>query len=223
MLAAVMLCATAAQWQGGRLAEKEALHRQLQAAEQAAPASELPQPVVTNNRYLKLALSGEYLPTQFLLDNQIRDSKAGFAVIAFFKTQSGQVITVNRGWQALPSTANARATALAPNLPNETVLQGRLNFPPANLPKQTLDPNTPRILPYLDLAVLRSATGLPLADFVIEQTAARDTLNRQWPQPDFKIETHRMYRGQWVLFGLLAVVLWLVFAARAGRANPAPT
>ena len=38
-----------------------------------------------------------------------------------------------------------------------------------------------------------------------------DGLLRDWPAPDFGIETHRIYMVQWYAFALLAAGLWLWF------------
>jgi surfeit locus 1 family protein len=59
---------------------------------------------------------------------------------------------------------------------------------------------------------------------VIEATAAPvpdDGLLRDWPAPDFGIETHRIYMVQWYAFAVLAAALWFWFhrprAARDGH------
>ena len=52
-------------------------------------------------------------------------------------------------------------------------------------------------------------------------SAPDDGLVRDWPTPDFGIETHRIYMVQWYAFALLAVVLWVAFnrprSTRAGN------
>ncbi|MEN9559971.1 MAG: hypothetical protein RLZZ502_1182, partial [Pseudomonadota bacterium] len=88
------------------------------------------------------------------------------------------------------------------------------------LPPLKPEPGTPHILPYFTLDVLAKIHGSPLNPWVLEalhsvdQLDQNDHLQRQWPAPDFKIDTHRMYRGQWLLFAALALVLWLVLNTR---------
>jgi surfeit locus 1 family protein len=76
----------------------------------------------------------------------------------------------------------------------------------------------------LDPARFAAATGLAVLPAVIEATAAPvpdDGLLRDWPAPDFGIQTHRIYMVQWYAFALLAAALWFWFhrpqAAREGH------
>jgi len=66
----------------------------------------------------------------------------------------------------------------------------------------------------LDPARYAAATGLMVLPVIVEATAAPvpdDGLERDWPAPDFRIETHRIYMVQWYAFALVAAILWLWF------------
>ena len=66
----------------------------------------------------------------------------------------------------------------------------------------------------LDPARYAAATGIAVLPVVIEATADPahdDGLVREWPAPDFGVDTHRIYMVQWYAFALLVFVLWLWF------------
>ena len=73
----------------------------------------------------------------------------------------------------------------------------------------------------LDPSRFAAATGLAALPAVIEATAAPlpdDGLGRDWPAPDFGIDTHRIYMVQWYAFAIVAAALWLwVNWPRVGR------
>ena len=84
-------------WQLERAAEK----RRYEAA-YLARLADLPVPVSTEvEAFQRVRLTGEFDPKRyFLLDNQIRQGKVGFAVLAVFVTTDGRQWLLNRGFVA---------------------------------------------------------------------------------------------------------------------------
>jgi cytochrome oxidase assembly protein ShyY1 len=66
----------------------------------------------------------------------------------------------------------------------------------------------------LDLARYRQQSGLPVADFVVQQAGGTDDgLVRDWPRPDAGADRHRAYALQWYALAALAAGLtgWYVW------------
>jgi surfeit locus 1 family protein len=102
----------------------------------------------------------------------------------------------------------------APPPPGVVTVRGRIAIPAAGYLELKPETASGPIRQNLDPARFAAAAGLAVLPAVIEATAAPvpdDGLLRDWPAPDFGIETHRIYMVQWYAFALLAVALWLWF------------
>lgn len=166
-------------------------------------------------RYKPAAVVGHFETSkQFLLDNQIDSSKAGYFVFTPFKIQnSNKTVLVNRGWIPL-----IEPRASLPNVDfqaeNETVLTGRINtFPSiglkldgANKPTNT----NPAVVGVIDTQVLAQQLGYELFSFQFELDAvAPNGFKREWAVAKImQPEQHLAYAMQW--FGL-ALVLTVIF------------
>jgi surfeit locus 1 family protein len=98
--------------------------------------------------------------------------------------------------------------------PGVVKVQGRIAIPAAGYLELKPETASGSIRQNLDPARFAAATGLAVLPAVIEATVAPvpdDGLLRDWPAPDFGIETHRIYMVQWYAFALLAAALWLWF------------
>ncbi len=217
-LAVVLLTVQLGQWQLRRAADKTALQHTIEAriAQPAVPLHGDDPP-----EWTPLSLQGQWHPTQLLyLDNRIHQGRAGYHVYAPFLDQdSGRWVMVARGWIAagadrtqLPALANPAGPA---------VLTGHVRLPGASY---TLAGNGADGARWqtVDLAAWRLATGLPLADFTLQQSgAAADGLLRDWPRPDAGIERHRAYALQWFALATLAAALCAGYLWHLLRRRPA--
>lgn len=215
-LAAVAVCVAAGNWQQRRMHEKEALRAQHDAAARADP---LPLGALAADgdwaalRYRPVVASGEYLAArQILVDNKVVGGRAGFHVVTPLALPDGRVVLVNRGWIAQGAT---RAALPDPSPPAGAVtVRGRIAIPAAGYLELEPETSAGRVWQNLDPARYAAATGLAVLPAVIEAASAPspdDGLVRNWPAPDFGIETHRIYMVQWYAFALVAVALWLWF------------
>lgn len=212
-LAAVLLFVSAGNWQRGRMQDKEALRAKFDIAAQSAPVDLSSLPAATDwtaLRFRTIAAAGEYdVARQILIDNRIHAGRAGYDVVTPLKLADGRVVLVARGWIA----QGASRTALpdAPPPPGAVAVSGRLAVPSTAYLELKADSREGPLWQNLDPARFAAATGLPVLPVVIEQTAmTADGLVREWPAPDFGVETHRMYMLQWYVFAALALALWLV-------------
>jgi surfeit locus 1 family protein len=225
-LAAIAVFVAAGDWQGRRMAQKEALRAQFDAGE-AAPA--MPLPVApeawTALRYRVVEVAGEFdARRQILIDNKVHAGRAGYHVVAPLKLDDGRVILVNRGWAAQGATRAALPEAPPPT--GRVAVTGRLNVPAAGYIELQAGAPSGTVWQNLDPARYAAATGLAVLPVVIEQapqSGPADGLVREWPAPDFGIDKHRIYRMQWYAFALLTAGLWLYFRFRRTRPPSPPT
>ncbi len=204
-------------WQFDRAGQKAHLQAQFEAQQQAPARTQLTPINLDTDRFARVAIPGAFIAGKsFLHDNQIQAGRAGAHVYAAFAPADGSPpVLVNRGWQPL---IGERTRAAAPAIPAaQFTLMGRVNVPAQRTQRLAAGADTPALVQTIELVPLRQALQIPLAPFIIEQTAMAgvgDSLIRAWISPDFKITTHRMYAGQWACFSALTIVLWLVLSFR---------
>jgi cytochrome oxidase assembly protein ShyY1 len=206
-------------WQFGRATEKAALQAQYESQRAAAPLSELSRLDTTKSRYARVKLVGHFLPSKTVLhDNQIVNKRAGIHVLSAFQPEdiTQPPILVNRGWLALPAD---RSALRAPDTPTAKVtIEGQLNVPAARTKRLADGADTVLVKQTIELETLAMQFGVPLAPMIVEQTDIDPMFTREWPAPDFKINTHRMYAGQWACFAALTFLFWLKFSFRRSPA-----
>jgi surfeit locus 1 family protein len=215
-IGAVAVCVAAGNWQRDRMHAKESLRRQYDAAATAAPVALASLPAVADwpsLRYRPVTATGEYLADrQIFIDNKVAAGRAGFHVVTPLALADGRVVLVNRGWIAQKSSRAVLPDAPPP--PGVATVRGRIAIPAAGYLELKPETASGPIRQNLDPARFAAATGLAALPAVIEATAAPvpdDGLLRDWPAPDFGIETHRIYMVQWYAFALLAAGLWFWF------------
>ena len=215
-VAAVATCVAAGNWQRDRMHAKEALRAQFEAAARAAPVALASLPAAADwpsLRYRPVVATGTYLADrQIFIDNKVAAGRAGFHVVTPLSLADGRVVLVNRGWIA--QKASRAVLPDAPPPPGVATVQGRIAIPAAGYLELKPETASGPIRQNLDPARFAAATGLAALPAIIEATAAPmpdDGLVRDWPAPDFGIETHRIYMVQWYAFALLAATLWFWF------------
>jgi surfeit locus 1 family protein len=217
-LAAVVfaaLTATLGQWQWGK-AELKAARQAGYDRGGALPVLSWPEAEALGEAAFqrRVRLSGHFLPDYLvLLDNRVRDGRAGYHVITPLVLEQGGAVLVNRGW--LEASADRRqvpwvGTPTGPQRVEGILVraQGRYLELAAGVEEGNLWQN-------LDLERYRAwlgAKGDVLPDWLLLQTSpARDGLVRAWPKPDLGMERHRSYAVQWFSLCALIVGLWGYF------------
>jgi surfeit locus 1 family protein len=212
--------AALSRWQFNRADQKAALQTQLEALQKAPPLTSLAAVQLPAQRYATVELAGAFDAKKTVLhDNQIQAGKAGLHVYTLFRPANGErAVLVNRGWLAVPTDRRLIAAPDATAIPAaQFSLVGRINSPAERTKRLADNADTAAIVQTIDLAALAARFAEPLAPYVIEQTksaSAADTLVRAWTPPNLKIDTHRMYAGQWLCFSALSLILWLVLSFR---------
>jgi surfeit locus 1 family protein len=212
----VAVCVGAGNWQQRRMHEKEALRAQFDAAMQAEPVA-LALLASAGDwkslRYRPVVATGTYVARgQIFIDNKVVAGRAGFHVVTPLALTGGEHVLVNRGWIAQGASRSSLPEAPPPSGP--VSVRGRLAIPPVGYLELKSETTAGALWQNLDPARYAAATGLAVLPIIVEATSAPqpdDGLVRDWPAPDFGIETHRIYMLQWYAFALTAVALWIWF------------
>lgn len=215
-LAGVALFLSLANWQFRRAHEKEALFAAFaQAATQAPVTLADARREASPGRYPTVRVEGRFDPRrQYLLDNQVRDGRAGVMVFGVFEPAAGGVaLLVNRGFLA----RDARGAVSPPAPPADVVALTALYAPPPGaglrmggnrLPLQT---EWPRTVIYIDLDEIAADAGRALDPRVLLQTGDGEAgLVREWTPAVFPPVRHLGYAWTWLTFAAVAVATFLI-------------
>ena len=225
-LAAVALFVAAGNWQHRRMQDKEGLRARFDAAARLPPAA-LPDLAAAGDwpaqRFRPVVARGEYdAAHQILVDNKIHAGHAGYHVVTPLKVAGGITILVDRGWAPAGPTRALLPEAPPPQGTVDVV--GRISFPPERYIELRAEDSPGPVWQNLDTARFAKATGLGVVPAIVEETVAPvppDSLIRDWPAPDFGVDTHRIYMMQWYAFAALAVTLWVALNLRRRRSEAA--
>lgn len=206
------------QWQIRRLHERQAHNLTVTTNESQSPvaAEEI---LSTGNgknsfdpsyEWRTVDVVGKWIPEkQVLVRKQSYESNLGFWVVTPFKSTSGLVVLVNRGW--VPASGSAKESPAVSSPPSGlTEILGRIRIAasrtepePTDLPSGQVD----RIVPsevlagdeYVSNAYLELTQSIP---------ESRGADLQPILAPEISEGPHRSYAIQWVLFAILTLVGW---------------
>lgn len=208
-------------WQQQRAADKEAAAHQLSVLAEMPPlaASALPRDTPPE-LFRRIEAEGEFIADWPLyVDNRPYEGKAGFYLLMPLRlTGSDAVVLVLRGWFARDPSDRARIPAI-PVPPGRVRIEGRMrDLVARTMPMGTPSPLQPRaIVQNVSVDELKAASGLPLHNFIIEQSSdTPDGLVRDWPAPSAGIDKHHGYAFQWYALALAALIFYIVTGFRSG-------
>jgi surfeit locus 1 family protein len=216
-VAAVVVFVLAGNWQHRRMREAQAMRAQIEAASAAAPVA-LPAGVDdwSRWRFREVLVTGSFdAAHQVVIDNELRNERAGYDIVTPLVLQDRRVVLVDRGWVGM---GPSRAVLPDPAPPAGVVsLRGRVDLPPERyfeLGRRSAASG--RLWEHLDPQRIAAATGLPLLPIVVQAVDAEagEGLLRDWRRPDYGIEMHEGYMMQWYTFAAMAAGLWFWFALR---------
>lgn len=219
-LLAVLLFCLLGRWQLQRMHGKQALLDAQAAA--ASQALALTDALAQRAAVQGIADHGRFLPGWVLLDNQMRQGRAGVKAYRPFRSDAGAVVLVDLGWHPLPAD---RALPRFAEPPSPVAVRGLLAPPPA--PGLALGPmaepagrgrwlasrlQPAQLAPLLGLAtlppqVLRLDPALPFGE-----ARDLDLLPNTLPP-----QRHLGYAVQWFALALAVLVVALVLELRRAR------
>ena len=217
-LAGVSLLASLGIWQLERAAHKQAIEDKY-ASRLAADYQLYRQGDESGDiAYRKLRFEGRFDEQHnFLLDNQVYESKAGFQVLTPFRLRdSDLIVLVNRGWAAwgphrdpLPEVepvSDLEQVSGIVHLPEASVFQ---------LGEVKLTGEWPQLIPYLDLELLREQYSPRLLPLVLWMDPDSDgSYVREWQPVWLPPEKSRAYAVQWFSFAAIALLLFIILNLR---------
>lgn len=217
---AVSLLVSLGQWQLNRADQKNDMLAQFEDSLNRQ-AVLLPNPDTVDDleswRYRKVYFEGAPLPDkQFLLDNQVRNKRAGFNALTIFKTVDGQHLLVDRGWLPLGKTRDLMPDlAIAPQLMR---VDGYIYVPYGEPFKAGEEPEQsvwPRIIAYLDFAAISAQSQLDLAPLVIRMHPdSPDGYLREWPLAALSPDKHIGYAVQWFALAATAFGIFVLLSVK---------
>ena len=217
-LAGVSLFASLGIWQLERAAHKQAIEDKY-ASRLAADYQLYRQGDESGDiAYRKLRFEGRFDEQHnFLLDNQVYESKAGFQVLTPFRLRdSDLIVLVNRGWAAwgphrypLPEVepvSDLEQVSGIVHLPEASVFQ---------LGEVKLTGEWPQLIPYLDLELLREQYSPRLLPLVLWMDPdSNGSYVREWQPVWLPPEKSRAYAVQWFSFAAIALLLFIILNLR---------
>jgi len=211
-MAVILMCLRLAAWQYDRADEKRDL---LQSWEQAEAVG-LSESVPAEIRYAQVRATGRFNASrQVLLDNQIRNGRAGVHVFTPFQPK-GQITAwlVNRGWHALESRQGPLPRIEAPT--QELTIRGRLVDPPRvglqlGEARELDSAPWPQLVTYLEPKRVEAAVGNDLAERVIllEPAHPAHLTGDPWQPVNFGPDRHRAYAWQWLTMAAVVFLIWV--------------
>ena len=172
-------------------------------------------------RYKHIKLQGKFLSAQqFLLDNQIRDGVAGYAVLTPFKVYgtSDVWVLVDRGWipqghdrTVFPEISLVETPA---TIPGSVYVPYDDSFSLGGIAEGE-DRGWPRRIQYVDYQQLAERLQLELQPFTFRLSAdAPNGFRRDWAESQMPASKHYGYAFQWFAMALAVLVLWWMYSIR---------
>lgn len=168
--------------------------------------------------HLRGQLDGEH---SVLLDNRMRDGKAGVELLQPFHDQaSGLWLLLNRGWLPWPD----RRTAPAFSTPEQTLnLDAWVYVAPGETFQLHADPAStqwPRLLTALHPAALWDELGRSGFAYELRAEAGPGTYETSWPIVAMGPEKHLAYAVQWFAMAMALLALYLYLGWHNNKEKP---
>lgn len=203
-------------WQLDRAADKRALFEDFAAGGETVALLPDSRGLEILRRYAPVEASGHYLAErQFLLDNMVEDSRAGYRVLTPLLLSPGHAVLVDRGW--IPRDfAAAELPALEVSSAERTVTGKLDRMPRPGIALEAEMPaGWPKVVQFPSLEELAGALGLELVPGLLLLDAAQpDGFRRDWRPSDFGPERHLGYAVQWFALAVTLVILYLAWSFR---------
>jgi len=204
-------------WQMDRAVEK----RQLFAAEAAAEHAP-PVPVASlgaSKMPLHAKAAGHYDHHLFLLDNRVRNRRAGYEVLAPLRLEDGRGVLVDLGWVAQGASRRQLPTVHAPaGSVRVTGLALTPQPPPFALSdRETFAVGWPKVVQTAVPSRLAEELGYRLLPVVLYPDGSRVAAHEVAAMHSFGPSRHHAYAAQWFGFAVVLVIVYLWHGLRRGR------
>ena len=204
----------AAQWQTARARYKQTL------VDAYAQAQTLPSLNVSDwggaapAEYSRASVEGIWKTDALIYaDNRVRDGQVGYGVFMPLCQSATRCVLVDRGW-----VRTGRLREDLPAVRTEAGLQrieGIVLRAQSRFVELSADSVEGKVWQNVTVDRVASASALELAPFILAQTGgADDGLKREVIKPEFGVEKHIAYAGQWYAFALVTALSGLYAAMK---------
>ncbi len=171
--------------------------------------------LTANWQYKKVSIVGVYQKEyQFLLDNQVHQTRAGYHVITPLKVHdSDQLILINRGWIPANATHSDIPTVETPEGSQEVVGQiwvpSKRYFTLENPEAEQAE--FKRVWQYMDVHQYQQTVPFKISPFLVKLDPKSDAggFARHWTISFKRIATHMSYAYQWFGFAVAALLIFI--------------
>jgi surfeit locus 1 family protein len=205
-------------WQLERAALKNALKTKYEARLDAEfrqiEASEyLSEHDISDMEFQKLIIHGHYdLSRTILIDNQLREGRAGYHVVTPFIMNGGdKIVLVNRGWVGIGNSREQLPRIEAPV--TEATVRGIVSFPDSDgfrMGQVSLKDKWPQVIPFIEIEAMQLQFQNRLLPIIIwldpEQPGHYP---RDWNPVYDNPEKSRAYAWQWFAFAVISLGLFV--------------
>ncbi|AOF82436.1 SURF1 family protein [Methyloversatilis sp. RAC08] len=214
LICALVIAVTiaAAQWQTARAHYKQGLLAAYELA-QSAPALDVTQwGPVAPAEYSNATIEGVWKASVLIYaDNRVRNGQVGYGVFMPLCQTSVRCVLVDRGW-----VRSGRLREDLPAVPTEPGVQrieGVVLRAESRFVELSADSVEGKVWQNVTVDRVARASSLELAPFIFAQHGGpEDGLTRERLKPEFGIDKHIAYAGQWYAFALVTALSGL-FAA----------
>lgn len=198
-------------WQLDRADEKRAIESAIVVAQSSPAQLVLSVNELLDKEHYQVLLKGHYdNDKQFIYDNQIVNSTAGYYVLTPFILGNKNAILVNRGF--VPWYGN-RGRLVDITISNKiTTIQVKLITPKERikLKQQVIDPTFPILIQSLSIEQLSQLSGYQIVPMLAQlNVKAKSGFYRKWKPFYGSVDKHLGYALQWFLMALVLGIIAL--------------
>jgi cytochrome oxidase assembly protein ShyY1 len=204
-------------WQMQRATHKQQLLDAEQAATQAAP---VPVETLRATRLpVHVRAEGRYARSVFLLDNRVRDRRAGYEILAPLRLGEQEAVLVNLGWVA---QGQSRARLPRIEVPGGPVSLTGLAMTPSPPPfelsaRETFAGGWPKVVQSGMPATLTQAVDFDLSPVVLYPDGSKIAARKTEALHAFGPSRHHGYAAQWFGFAVVLLIMYLHHGLVRGR------
>lgn len=206
------------QWQLARATEKETRQALFEARAGAAPVQLGATATSAEDLlYRRVRASGRWIAErQIFVDNQIREGRAGFTVVAPLQLAGRQeAVLVSRGWIARsPDYPRPPAVPVPVGL---VEVVGIASLPPARFLELSAQVVDGAVWQNLSIERFKSSSGLALLPIVVLDATPPAGLSALREKPDAGVARHQEYALTWFSLAATTLVLWIALNLRRVR------
>ena len=166
-----------------------------------------------------LHATGRYDERVFLLDNQVREGRVGYHLLAPLRIDETQAVLVNLGWVG---QGRSRERLPPVEVPTGTVHVTGLGMTPEPPPfelseREAFADGWPKVVQTAVPGVLEEKLDYGLQPVVLYPDGSAVAAHKAEAMRDFGPSRHRAYAAQWFGFALVLVIVYLWHGLHRGR------